>query len=142
MPKTESETLVLARQIAAAASKIKAVDLKILDLRRLTSLADYFIICGATSDRHAEAIGDSIVRELKDAGRSPIGVEGYEHAQWIIIDFGDVVAHVFYGPLREIYAIEKLWADAPRVRMKSEAPRKKKPTLTKTAAKKKKAKKK
>jgi ribosome-associated protein len=121
MVKTNSETLVLARQIAAAASKIKAVDVKILDLRKLTSLADYFVICGATSDRHAEAIGDSIVREVKNAGRMPLGIEGYEHAQWIIADYGDVVAHIFYGPLREIYAIEKLWADAPRVRMRKES---------------------
>jgi len=109
-------TLAFAKEMAAAASKIKAIGLKILDLRSLATFTDFFVLASGTSDRHVGAIADSIVREMKKKGRTPIGVEGYGHAQWIIVDYGDAVAHIFYKPVREIYAIEKLWADAKVVK--------------------------
>lgn len=111
--------LALAKSIAAAAGKIKAANLKILDLRKLAAFADYFVIASGTSDRHAGAIADSIIMEMKKQGRRPFGIEGYQHSQWIIVDYGDVMAHIFYGPMREIYSIEKLWADAKVVRIRS-----------------------
>lgn len=110
-------TLALAKEIAAAAAKIKAVNLKILNLQKLTSFTDYFVIATGTSDRHVEAIANNIVEEMKKKGRRPLSVEGFGHAQWVIVDFGDVVVHVFYHTMREIYAIEKIWADAPIVRI-------------------------
>ena len=107
-----------AYDVAHAARKLKAVELKVLDLRKLASFTDFFVIASGTSDRHVEAIADSIIEEMKKKGRRPIGVEGYEHGQWIIVDYGDVVAHIFYGTMREIFALEKLWADAKAVRIK------------------------
>lgn len=113
-------TLALAKDVAKAALKIKAKDLKLLDLTKLSTFADYFVVTSGTSDRHVEAIADSIIAEMKKQGRRPFGVEGYEHSQWIIVDFGDVVAHIFYEPMREIYSIEKLWSDAKKIRVQSE----------------------
>ena len=120
-PKPKQETsLTFAKDVAKAALKLKAKDLKLLDLTKLSTFADYFVIASGTSDRHVEAIADSIVVEMKKKGHRPFGLEGYEHSQWIIVDFGDVVAHVFYEPMREIYSIEKLWADAKKIRVQSE----------------------
>ncbi|PIR17114.1 MAG: ribosome silencing factor [Deltaproteobacteria bacterium CG11_big_fil_rev_8_21_14_0_20_49_13] len=119
MRKTDP-TLTFAKDVARAAAKIKAHGLKILDLRHLFTFADYFVIASGNSDRQVGAIADSIIFEMKKQGKTPIGVEGYQHSQWIIVDFGDIVAHVFYGPMREIYSIEKLWADAKKVRVPSE----------------------
>jgi len=105
-------SLKFAKEVAGFASKIKAHDIKILDLTKLNTFADYFVIATGMSDRQVEAIADSIVINEKKNGRIPIGVEGYDHSQWIIVDYGDVVAHIFYQSMREIYSIEKLWADA------------------------------
>lgn len=118
MKRKKDVSLETALSVAKAADKLKAIDLKVLDLRKLQTFADFFVIAGGTSDRHVEAIADSIVREMKKKGRIPFGVEGYEHSQWVLVDFGDVVAHIFYGALREIYAIEKLWADAKQIKIK------------------------
>ncbi len=131
MKKIIEPTLIFAKQIAEAAAKIKAIDVKILDLRKVTSFTDYFVIASGTSDRHVEAIADSIELELKKEGQRPIGVEGHGHSQWIVVDFGDVVAHVFYQPVRGIYALEKLWGDAKTVRFAGE---KKKPALKKKSS--------
>jgi ribosome-associated protein len=111
-------SLELAKKIAHAAGKIKAKEISILDLSKLGTFTDYFVVASGTSDRHVEAIADSVAVEMKKLGFRPIGIEGYDHSQWIIVDFGDVVAHIFYQPLRELYAIEKLWADAKRLRVK------------------------
>lgn len=119
MVKKDDSTLVFAKEIAEAAGKIKAVDLKILDLTKLSTFADYFIIASGNSDRQVEAIADSIIIEMKKKGRTPIGTEGFDHSQWIIVDYGEVVAHIFYHPIREIYSIEKLWADAKVIKVKS-----------------------
>jgi len=116
----------LARHAALAALKIKAQDVKILDLTKLGSFADYFIIAGGSSDRQVEAIANSIELEMKKLGRKPIGSEGYQHAQWIILDYGDIVAHVFYRNMREVYDIEKLWSDARATRVRSSRPASKK----------------
>jgi ribosome-associated protein len=118
MKKTKVDTLSLARDVANAAAKIKAVDIKILDLRKLTSFTDFFIIASGTSDRHVGAIAESIIMEMKKKNRIPLSVEGTEHAQWIIVDYGDCVAHIFYRMMRDIYAIEKLWADAKEIKIR------------------------
>ncbi len=112
----KTNALSLAKEIAKAASELKAQNIKILDLEGVATFTDYFVVVSGTSDRHVSSIADSIIQKMKKAGHAPIGVEGYEHAQWIIVDFGDVVVHVFYQMMRDVYAIEKFWADAKPVR--------------------------
>lgn len=110
-------TLKRLQEIFKAADSVKAEDPKILDLRKLTSYTDYFFIASGRSDRQVQAIADKIVEELTRQKVKPLGIEGYETGHWILIDYGDVVAHIFYGDTREFYAIEKLWSDAPQVNL-------------------------
>ncbi len=105
----------LAKLILSAAQDVKAEDPVLLDLRQLTSFTDYFMIASGRSDRQVQAIADRIVENLREAGHKPLGVEGYETGHWILLDFGNVVAHIFYGETREFYELEKLWGDAPRL---------------------------
>lgn len=107
-----------AAQIAAkAALDKKAENVVILDVRGLTSYADYFVVASGTSDRQVSAIADAIEEQMKKAGHRTIGVEGYTRGHWVLLDFGDVVAHVFYEEARAFYDIEGLWADARRIPM-------------------------
>lgn len=116
--KKEPDTKVLAKKVASIASDHKAVDIKVLDLRGLTSFTDYFVIASGTSDRQVQAIAGAIREELKKTGRMPISEEGMNSGRWALVDYGDVVAHVFYGEEREYYQLERLWHDAPRVAFK------------------------
>ena len=86
-----------------------------LDVRNLTSVADAFFICSGRSNRHVSAIAEHIRLELKKDQIQPLSVEGGETGHWIILDYGYVVIHVFYEPIREIYDLEGFWADAPRI---------------------------
>ena len=105
--------------VQAAANK-KAETMKILDLRNISSFTDYFVVCSGQSDRQVQAIADSIVIQLKEDGFSPISVEGYREGRWVVVDFGDVVIHVFMDALRDYYDIEKLWHDARKVPIPAE----------------------
>ena len=100
--------------VQAAANK-KAEVMKILDLREISSFTDYFVICSGHSDRQVQAIADSIVIQLKEDGFMPISVEGYREGRWVVVDFGDVVIHVFHDAIRDYYDIEQLWHDARKV---------------------------
>jgi ribosome-associated protein len=100
--------------VAQAGLDKKAEDVLVLDVRGLTSYADYFILMTADSDRQAGAIADAVDERLKKEGAIKVGVEGYESGRWILIDYGDVVAHVFNREARGFYDLEGLWADAPR----------------------------
>jgi ribosome-associated protein len=93
----------------------KAENPVVIDLRELTTLADYFVVLSATSDTHARTIADEIKKKLKDKGILPLSVEGYENANWILIDYGDVIVHIFRPEFRELYNLESLWMDAPRI---------------------------
>ncbi|MBI2346803.1 MAG: ribosome silencing factor [Deltaproteobacteria bacterium] len=104
-----------AQKIAQAAAAIKAEGVTILDLRRLASFSDFFVICHGTSDRQVQAIADAVRERMDALGVRALGVEGYDQAHWILLDYGDVVAHVFYPAAREFYQIEKLWGDAPKI---------------------------
>lgn len=113
----EVEEISLAKaflSIQAAANK-KAETMKILDLREVSSFTDYFVVCSGHSDRQVQAIADSIVIQLKEDGFMPISVEGYREGRWVVVDFGDVVIHVFLDALRDYYDIEQLWHDARKV---------------------------
>ena len=96
-----------------ASIKKKAKDLIILNVKEFSSFADYFIICSGTSDRQVQAIAASVQEILKEYGILPLGVEGERLGKWVLIDYEDVIIHVFYEPIREFYDIERLWADAP-----------------------------
>ena len=100
--------------IAQAGLDKKAEDVLVLDVRGLTSYADYFVLMTADSERQAGAIADSVDEKMKANGSTRVGAEGYETGRWILIDYGDVVAHVMSRDARGFYDLEGLWADAPR----------------------------
>ena len=102
----------LAKEGVAAALDKKAEDLLVLNLSDLSSIADYFVICSATSERQALAIADGIEERLAGLGRRPISREGRPSARWILLDYGDVLFHVFQQEARRFYALERLWGDA------------------------------
>ena len=98
-----------------AASEKKALNLIVLDVGGLTSIADVFIICSGRSNRQVNAIADSIVAKLKKHKIKPLSVEGTGEGHWVLLDYGHVVIHVFYEPVREFFDLEGLWADAKRI---------------------------
>jgi ribosome-associated protein len=100
--------------IAKAGLDKKAEDVIVLDVRGLTSYADYFVVMTADSERQASAIADHVEGTMKELGVSKVNVEGYETGRWILVDYGDVVAHVMNKESRGFYDLEGLWADAPR----------------------------
>ncbi|HWP34350.1 MAG TPA: ribosome silencing factor, partial [Thermodesulfobacteriota bacterium] len=108
-----------AKAIRAAeiASEKKAEGLAVLDVRTLASYTDYFLICHGRSDRQVQAIAEAILTAFKAEGVSPLAVEGVEAGQWVLMDYADIVVHVFYEPVRSYYDLDGLWADAPRVRL-------------------------
>ncbi len=109
----------LAKQIATIAGEMKGEEILVLDLRKLTSFTDYFVICSGNSDRQVQAIARAVHDDVKkEGGRIPLGEEGVGSGHWALLDYGDVVTHVFYRDDREHYALEKLWFDAPRVNFK------------------------
>ncbi len=95
----------------------KARDLVVLEVRELTSIADYFIICSGSSDRQVQSIAQGIDENLSEAGHSPLSVEGAHRGHWVLMDFSDVIVHIFYEPVREFYDLEGLWSHAPRVEL-------------------------
>jgi ribosome-associated protein len=105
--------------IAKAALDKKGEDVTVLDVRGLTSYADYFVVVTADSDRQASAIADHVEDAMKALGVSKVGVEGYEAGRWILVDYGDVVAHVMNKESRGFYDLEGLWADAPRFQVEA-----------------------
>jgi ribosome-associated protein len=102
----------LARRAAALALEKKASDIKIFEVSQLTTVADFFVICTGSVDTHVRAIYEHIVDELKKENIRPWHVEGRERYQWVLIDFVDVVVHVFQPETREFYGLERLWGDA------------------------------
>lgn len=90
----------------------KAFDVKILDLRKLSSVCDFFVICSANVEVHAKAIADWIMENLQRRGIDFWHNEGYQACRWILLDYVDVVIHIFLPKVREFYALEKLWGDA------------------------------
>ena len=102
---------------AQAALDKKAYDLVVLDVEALTSMASYFVICTGRSDIQVQTISREIEDALRQEGIRPLALEGVSHGQWILMDFGDVVVHIFYETVREFYNLEGLWVKAPRRRL-------------------------
>ena len=92
----------------------KAYDLVVLDVHALTSMADYFILCSGRSDRQVQSIAQGLEENAADDGVKPYAVEGTQRGHWVLMDFSDVIVHVFYEPVREFYDLDGLWGHAPR----------------------------
>lgn len=95
--------------VVAALEDMKAVNVAVLDVRRASSVTDYMLVASGNSDRHVRAIVASVVEAAGERGIKPVGVEGEVHAQWALVDLGDVVVHVMKPEVREFYQLEKLW---------------------------------
>ena len=99
-----------------AAESKKASDLKVLDLTGITSFADFFVICTGANARQIQAIADEVGLQLKQqAGELPISVEGYNQAEWVLADYGDLLIHIFSPKAREYYSLERLWRSAKQL---------------------------
>lgn len=107
----------LAHRIALLALAKKANEVVILDVRGKTSYADYFLIASGDSERQVAAIAEHIETQLRNDGVRPLGIEGEERCQWVLLDFGGVVVHLFYDEVRAFYDLEGLWTDVPRERV-------------------------
>ena len=117
--RTGPTPLQLARLLRGAAVDKKAWDCVVLDVRDRTSLADYFVICEGETDRQVRAIADGMLAAAKEKELRPLGVDGYDDAGWILLDFDSVLAHVFLPGERSYYDIEGLWAPASKRRKKA-----------------------
>ena len=109
----ELETLDLMRDILAVIEDKKGNDILVLDIREISLLADYFVICTVETSRQLKAIADSIIPEMKSRGLLSLGgIEGSLDSGWVLIDFGDIVIHLFSPQQRDFYALDELWKDA------------------------------
>ena len=108
----------LAKRIADLMISKKAHDVVILDLKKLTSAADFFVICSADSDTQVKAIADAVRKGMEDSEEHVWHYEGYQALKWIVLDYVDVVAHIFYKDDRSFYNLERLWGDAKRTEVR------------------------
>ena len=111
--KNKEDIKSLALELAAAGAEKKAEDIVLLDVDGLTSVADYFVVFGARNAKQAQSIADEIEDAGARAGLPVLHREGYRTGDWILIDFGDILCHVFAGDTREFFGLEALWKDAP-----------------------------
>jgi ribosome-associated protein len=100
----------------AALGDMKAVNVKVLDVRKLTDVADTMIVATGTSDRHVKSIADRLVERCRQAGHRPYGVEGEREGEWVLVDLQDLIVHVMLPRIREFYGLEKLWDIRPAQR--------------------------
>jgi ribosome-associated protein len=117
MLETEDAVMIAAR----AASEKKATDLVVLDLRTIASFTEYFLICTGASARQVQAVSDAVEETLLKSGKRPLHIEGYSSAEWILLDYGDFIVHVFGQASRRFYDLERLWRDARRVEVASDS---------------------
>lgn len=111
----------IALEIVEAARSRKAEDVVLMEIRNLVDYADYMVICSGRSDRQVGAIAEAIDEVMSKRGHHPLGVEGLRARRWVLLDFGEVVVHIFHEETREVYDLERLWYDAPRLALPEEA---------------------
>ena len=97
----------------AALEDIKARDIVVLEVKKLTALFDYMIVASGTSNRHVKALADAVAEKAKEAGQKPVGIEGENGSEWVLIDLQDALVHVMLPRVREFYNLEKLWSIRP-----------------------------
>ena len=114
MQTDEIRTLVL-----DAVEELKAVNIRVLDVHEQTSITDVFVIAGGTSNRHVKAIAHHVTMKAKEAGMDILGVEGEAQGEWVLVDLGDVVAHIMLPQVREFYQLERLWESGPATHRES-----------------------
>ena len=115
-----NDTLERVREAVAAADDRKAVELQVLHLGKVTDFTEYFLICGGTNERQVQAIADAVEQALRARGIRPSHVEGYDRAEWILMDFFTFIVHVFTPQTRAFYSLERLWGDAERIDVASD----------------------
>ena len=103
--------------LAGSALEKKACDLVVMKVGDLTSIADYFVICSGRSDRQVQSIAQGLEENAAERGIKPYAVEGTSRGHWVLMDFSDVIVHIFYEPVRKFYDLDGLWGDAPRVQL-------------------------
>lgn len=96
-----------------ALDDLKGVNPVTLDVRELSNVMDYLVICSGTSSRHVKSLADNVSRKAKEAGQMPLGVEGEDAGEWVLVDLGDVVVHVMQPATRDFYDLERLWVSTP-----------------------------
>lgn len=106
---------------AKLAVDFKALDVVVLDVTGLSSFADFFVICSGKSSRQVQGIAENLQERLRETGIRPLGVEGLREGQWVLLDYGDVILHVFYEPVRLLYDLESLWSEAVKLRCDHES---------------------
>jgi ribosome-associated protein len=111
------------RQAAEAAQDKKALDLTVLDLRELSSFTDFFVVCTGQNARQVKAIADAVEASLLKARTRPAHVEGYDRAEWVLLDYFDFIVHVFTPAMREFYALDRLWGSAERIAVPEPGPK-------------------
>ncbi len=109
----------LMKQIVNAADDRKAQDISILKIDELTTLCDYFVICSGTSTPHVNAIYEEIDEKLSETGVHPASKQGVGNPGWVLLDYGDVIVHIFNEASREFYSIERLWSDAEQINVEN-----------------------
>ena len=109
-----------ALQVAKILDSKKARGIKVLDISALTTIADFFVVCSAASTTQVKALADNVIEKMSDEGAEPLRSGGYKSFDWILIDYGDVVVHVFKDEARTFYNLEHLWGDAENVELEFE----------------------
>ena len=113
-----NQSFEITKDIINACMDAKGKDINVLDVSKVFGMSDYFIVVSGRSDRQVQGISNRILETLEKNGHTPVSVEGFEDGQWVLIDCGDIVAHVFYEPMRSHYDIESLWFKAQRLDLK------------------------
>lgn len=114
------ESLDKARLAADIIRERKAIDPVLFNVGEMSSFADYFLIASGNSSRQVQSISQHLERKMRDNGFKSYGIEGELDGQWILMDYGDLIIHVFYQPVREFYDLEGLWLEAPRIELEED----------------------
>lgn len=123
-PEPQADDLEKLMIAARAASARKALEMVAIDIRKIASFAEYFLICAGSSTRQVQAIADEVMEKMRDERDSrPLHTEGYEAATWILLDYGDLIVHIFAEDSRQFYQLERLWRDADRIPLPEELTR-------------------
>lgn len=112
-PRARKKAPSLTDLAVATLEDMKAQNVKVIDVRKLTDITDTMIVASGTSDRHVRSIAGRLVEKMKDAGHQPFGVEGERDGEWVLVDLQDVIVHVMLPRIREFYGLEKLWEARP-----------------------------